>query len=42
MPHIRGAHEMKKMKDRQFVESTRDPAKFNMETFVREYGDIPK
>ena len=39
MPHIRGA---KEMRDKQFVQNTRDPAKFNMETFVREYGDIPK
>lgn len=42
MPSIRGAHDMKRLKDKQFVENTRDPAKFNMETFVREYGDVPK
>ena len=34
--------DMQKAKDRKFVENTRDPAKFNMETFVREYGDVPK
>jgi hypothetical protein len=33
---------MKKAKDREFVKNTREPAKFNMETFVREYGDVPK
>ena len=30
------------MRDRKFVEELRDPAKFNMGTFVREYGDVPK
>ena len=30
------------MKDREFVESTRDPAQFNSQTFMREYGHIPK
>lgn len=30
---------MQKVKDKQFVENTRDPAKFNMQTFAREFGD---
>lgn len=42
MPSVKGAQDMRKMKDRKFVENLRDPAKFNMETFVREYGDVPK
>ena len=33
---------MRKAKERQFVANTREPARFNMETFVREYGDVPK
>jgi len=39
MPHIRGAEDMRK---KEFVKNTREPARFNMETFVREYGDVPK
>ncbi|CDW82662.1 UNKNOWN [Stylonychia lemnae] len=42
MPCVKGAQDLKKLKDRQFVQNTREPAKFNMETFVREYGDVPK
>eukprot|EP00347_Sterkiella_histriomuscorum_P015710 403355980 len=42
MPCVKGAQDMKKLKDRKFVQNLRDPAKFNMETFVREYGDVPK
>ncbi len=33
---------MQKAKDRRFVEEMRDPAKFNMMTFDREYGGIPE
>jgi hypothetical protein len=33
---------MQKVKDKRFVEESRDPAKFNMMTFDREYGGIPK
>ena len=33
---------MQKVKDRRFVEEVRDPAKFNMMTFDREYGGIPE
>ena len=33
---------MQKAKDRRFVEELRDPAVFNMMTFDREYGGIPK
>ena len=32
---------MRKVKDREFVENLRDPAKFNAHTFVREYGEVP-
>ena len=34
--------DMKKVKDKKFVANLREPAKFNMETFAREYGDVPK
>lgn len=40
MPCMRS--DIQKVKDRRFVENLREPGKFNMETFVREYGDIPK
>ncbi len=33
---------MRKVKQKEFVENIREPAKFNMHTFVREYGDVPK
>jgi hypothetical protein len=33
---------MQSAKDRRFVEELRDPAVFNMMTFDREYGGIPK
>ncbi len=33
---------MQKVKDREFVKNTREPAKFNMETFTREYGGVPE
>jgi len=33
---------MQKVKDRRFVEEAKDPAKFNMMTFDREYGGIPQ
>ena len=32
---------MKKVKDKEFVQNLRDPSKFNMETFVREYDGVP-
>ncbi len=33
---------MKRVKEKKFVQNLREPAKFNMETFAREYGDVPK
>jgi len=33
---------MQTVKDKKFVKNLREPAKFNMETFSREYGDVPK
>ena len=33
---------MQNIKDRRFVQNTREPAKFNMETFAREYGGVPE
>jgi hypothetical protein len=33
---------VQKNKDKKFVENSRDPAKFNGETFAREYGGVPK
>ena len=33
---------MQNVKTKEFVENVRDPGKFTMETFAREYGDVPK
>jgi hypothetical protein len=33
---------MQNVKDTRFVEELRDPAKFNMSTFAREYGGVPE
>lgn len=33
---------MQNTKDKEFVKNLREPAKFNMETFSREYGQVPQ
>ena len=35
MQNVKG---IQNIKDKEFVKNTREPAKFNMETFAREYG----
>ena len=41
MPCMKKGSDIKKMKDKKFVEAAWDPAKFNALTFEREYGGIP-
>ena len=33
---------MRNIKQKEFVQNLRDPAKFNMETFNREYKGVPE
>lgn len=34
--------DMQKLRIKERMQSLRDPAKFNAETFAQEYGEVPK